>query len=311
MEFEHRPVLLEETVNALRIRPGGVYLDGTLGGAGHSSEILKRMEGEGVLIGIDQDGDAVAAAEERLRPYGERVRIVRDNFRNFDRVLRSFGIEKADGILLDLGVSSHQFDDGERGFSYRVDAPLDMRMDQRDPKTARDIINTYSEQDLYRMIRDYGEEPFAKNIAKHIVMEREKAPVETTFQLVSVIKQAIPARIRERGGHPAKQTFQAIRIELNQELEVLKDSLDRMIDSLAPGGRIAVITFHSLEDRIVKQAFKTAENPCTCPPSFPVCVCGKKPKGRVITRKPVTAAEEELRENPRSRSAKLRVFEHN
>ena len=311
MEFSHRPVLLEETIEALNIRPDGIYLDGTIGGGGHSLEIVKRLTKGGRLIGMDQDEEAVRAASERLKDYPDRFVIERDNYVNFRTVLEKQNVSKLDGILLDLGVSSHQFDDPARGFSYREDAPLDMRMDQRNPITAKDIVNGYSELELYRMIRDLGEDPFARNIAKHIAIAREKEPVETTFQLVSIIKEAIPARIREKGGHPAKQTFQALRIEVNRELEVLENSLTDMVDALKENGRIAVITFHSLEDRIVKQTFRTAENPCTCPPDFPVCVCGKKSKGRAVTRKPVTASSEELAENPRSRSAKLRVFERN
>ena len=309
MEFSHRSVLLNETIELLSVDPDGIYLDGTLGGGGHSSEILKKLTGKGRLIGIDQDDEAIRAASERLAPFGERVTIVRNNYVNYREVLDSLGIDKVDGILLDLGVSSHQFDDPERGFSYREDAPLDMRMDRRNEKTAADIVNYYSESELYRMIRDYGEDPFAKNIAKHIVQHREQEPITTTFQLVEVIKEAIPAKIRAKGGHPAKQTFQAIRIELNSELDVLKESLRTMIDALGDNGRIAIITFHSLEDRIVKNAFRDAENPCTCPPQFPVCVCGKKSLGKVITRKPVIASPEEAEENPRSKSAKLRVFE--
>ena len=309
MEFSHRSVLLNETIELLSVDPDGIYLDGTLGGGGHSSEILKKLTGKGRLIGIDQDDEAIRAASERLEPFGERVTIVRNNYVNYREVLDSLGIDKVDGILLDLGVSSHQFDDPERGFSYREDAPLDMRMDRRNEKTAADIVNYYSESELYRMIRDYGEDPFAKNIAKHIVQHREQEPITTTFQLVEVIKEAIPAKIRAKGGHPAKQTFQAIRIELNSELDVLKESLRTMIDALGDNGRIAIITFHSLEDRIVKNAFRDAENPCTCPPQFPVCVCGKKSLGKVITRKPVIASPEEAEENPRSKSAKLRVFE--
>ena len=309
MEFSHISVLLNETIDALRINPSGIYLDGTAGGGGHSYEIAKRLTEGGRLICLDQDEEAVEAASKRLEAFRDRVVIIRENFVNFRRVLNDLEIDLVDGILLDLGVSSHQFDDPSRGFSYREDAPLDMRMDRRSTKTARDIVNEYSESELYRMIRDLGEDPFAKNIAKHICLHRDREPVETTFQLVSIIKEAIPARIREKGGHPAKRTFQAIRIEVNHELEVLKDSLNEMVDALTDNGRIAVITFHSLEDRIVKTAFRNAENPCTCPPDFPVCVCGKKPKGRVITRKPITASKEELEQNPRSRSAKLRVFE--
>ena len=308
MTFEHKSVLLNETVDALNIRPDGVYVDGTLGGGGHASEVLKRLP-EGRLIGIDQDEAAIAAASDRLKGFGERFTAVRDNFRNIEQVLSECGIGRVDGICLDLGVSSYQFDNAERGFSYREEAPLDMRMDQRNPVTAKDIVNSYSEHDLYRIIRDYGEDRFAQNIAKHICIEREKAPVETTLQLAEIVKQSIPMKMRLNGGHPAKRTFQAIRIELNQELTVLRESIDTMIGLLPPGGRLAIITFHSLEDRIVKEAFKRNENPCTCPPGFPVCVCGKKPTGTVITRKPILPGEKELTENTRASSAKLRVFE--
>ena len=286
-------------------------MDGTLGGGGHAFEVCRRLGDGGKLIGIDQDGDAIAAATERLKEFPGRTVIVRNNYENIAEVLRDLGIEKVDGIYLDLGVSSYQLDTAERGFTYREDVPLDMRMDQRNPRTAADIVNTYSESELYRMIRDYGEDRFAKNIAKHIVKAREKKPIETTGELTEIIKAAIPAKIRATGGHPAKQTFQAIRIELNRELDVLNRSIDRMIGLLNPGGRLSIITFHSLEDRIVKTRFKTNENPCTCPPDFPVCVCGKKSRGRVITRKPILPSEEEIQENSRSKSAKLRVFERN
>lgn len=309
MEFSHKSILLEETIEGLAIRPDGIYVDGTLGGGGHSYQVAKRLTEGGKLIGIDQDAEAIEAAGERLKEFQDRVIIERSNYVSFREILNKHGIDKVNGILLDLGVSSHQLDDPERGFSYREDAPLDMRMDQRNPITAKDIINTYSETELFRMIRDYGEDPFAKNIAKHIVRAREQAPVTTTFELVEIIKQAIPAKVRAKGGHPAKQTFQAIRIELNGELNVLKNSLNGMIDALDSGGRIAIITFHSLEDRIVKNAFRDAENPCTCPKEFPVCVCGKKSKGKVITRKPILPSAEEQEENPRSKSAKLRIFE--
>ena len=309
MEFSHRSVLLHETVDLLGVKPGGVYLDGTLGGGGHSEEILKRLQGRGLLIGIDRDGDAVTAAGARLSPFGDLVRIFRNNYSEYRSVMNTLGIDQLDGIVLDLGVSSHQFDDTERGFSYREDAPLDMRMDRREQKTAADIVNGYPEAELVRVIRTYGEDPFAGNIARAIVRAREKEPVTTTLQLAEIIKQAVPQRVRKKGGHPAKQTFQAIRIELNGELEVLQESLSGMIDSLAEGGRIAVITFHSLEDRIVKQTWRDAENPCICPPDFPVCVCGRKSRGKQITKKPVVPGEEELLENPRARSAKLRVFE--
>lgn len=309
MTFNHKSVLLKETIEALNIRPDGIYADGTLGGAGHSSEICRRLGDSGRLIGIDQDGDAIKASSERLESYKSKVTIVRDNYVNMASVLQDLGINKVDGILLDLGVSSYQLDTDERGFSYQHEAPLDMRMDDRNPMTAADIVNGYSLQELARVIREYGEDKFAQNIAKHIVTEREKAPIETTVQLAEIIKQSIPMKMRATGGHPAKRTFQAIRIELNRELTVLKDSIDTMIDILEPGGRICIITFHSLEDRIVKEAFRKAENPCTCPPDFPVCVCGNISRGRVITRKPILPGEEELRENRRSESAKLRVFE--
>ena len=308
--FQHQPVLLDEVIESLAIKPDGIYVDGTLGGGGHASEVAKRLTGDGRLIGIDQDADAVRAAGERLAPFGDHVTIVRDNYRNIAAVLKNLGIEAVDGIYLDLGVSSYQLDTPERGFTYRdADAPLDMRMDQREEKTAKDIVNQYSEQELFRLIREYGEEPFAKNIAKHIVLSRALKPIETTGELTEIIKAAIPAKIRAKGGHPAKRTFQALRIELNRELEVLEESLDQMIDLLNPGGRLAVITFHSLEDRIVKTRFRTSEAPCICPPEFPVCVCGRKSKGHVVTRKPVLPGRAEMEENPRSKSAKLRVFE--
>ena len=307
-EFKHRSVMLDETIEGLRIIPKGIYADGTLGGAGHSFEIAKRLT-TGRLIGFDQDGAAIEAATERLAPYKDRVTIIRNNYENMISELDSLGIEKVNGILLDLGVSSYQLDTAERGFSYMADAPLDMRMDDRMEETAADIVNGYSEQELYRIIRDYGEDRFAKNIAKHIVIRRSEQPIRTTAELSEIIKESIPAKIRATGGHPTKRTFQAIRIELNRELNVLSESLSGMIDRLAPGGRFCVITFHSLEDRIVKTAFKNAENPCTCPPNLPVCVCGKKPLGRVITGKPIVPTEEEQNENPRSKSAKLRIFE--
>ncbi len=307
MEFKHYSVMLEETIEELKIKPDGIYLDGTLGGAGHSSEIAKRLK-TGHLYGVDQDAAAIEAASERLKEYSDRVTIIRNNYCNAIEQLAEDGIKEFDGILLDLGVSSYQLDAADRGFSYRYDAPLDMRMDQRQELTASDIVNGYSESELYRIIRDYGEEKFAKNIAKHIVIARGKGRIETTSQLDEIIHAAIPAKMRT-GGHPAKQTFQAIRIECNQELKVLENSLDEMIKALKPGGRFCIITFHSLEDRIVKSAFKRNENPCTCPPEFPVCVCGKKPLGKVITRKPIIPSDRELEENSRSKSAKLRVFE--
>lgn len=309
MEFKHKSVLLYETVDELNIKPDGIYVDGTLGGGGHSYEIAKRLSGGGRLIGIDQDEDAIKAAGKRLEPYMDRVTIVRNNYCNMDKVLDELGIDKVDGIMLDLGVSSYQLDAADRGFTYNVDTALDMRMDQRQEITAKDIVNEYSEFDLYRIIRDYGEDRFAKNIAKHIVAARQEKPIETTFELNDIIKAAIPMKVRATGGHPSKRTYQAIRIELNKELEVLENSIDMMIDRLKPEGRLCIITFHSLEDRIVKTRFRNNENPCTCPPSFPACVCGKVPNGRVITRKPVVPTDEEINENSRSKSSKLRVFE--
>ena len=309
MAFQHTSVLLEETVNGLDIKPDGIYADATLGGGGHAYEVCSRLGDKGRFIGIDQDAAAIEAASARLSGFGEKVTIIRSNYCEMKSKLHAIGVEKVDGIVLDLGVSSYQLDTAERGFSYRSDAPLDMRMDQRQQMTARDIVNTYSEADLYRVIRDYGEDKFAKNIAKHIVMEREKAPIETTGQLNEIIRHTIPMKFQKTSGHPSKRTFQAIRIELNRELEVLRDSLDDMIDMLNPGGRICIITFHSLEDRIVKSAFRKNENPCTCPSHFPVCVCGNVSKGKVITKKPILPGEEELEHNSRSKSAKLRIFE--
>lgn len=310
MIFGHKSVLLDETIESLDIKPDGIYVDGTLGGGGHASEVCRRLGDKGRFIGIDQDADAIAAASERLKEFGDKVTIVRSNYENVDEVLKELGISQVDGIYLDLGVSSYQLDTAERGFTYREDdAPLDMRMDQRNEMTAKDIVNTYSESELFRIIKNYGEDRFAKNIAKHIVRARQEKEIETTGELIEIIKAAIPAKVRATGGHPAKRTFQAIRIELNKELEVLENSIDKMTDLLAPGGRLSIITFHSLEDRIVKNRFRINENPCTCPPDFPVCMCGKKSKGRVVTRKPILPSEEELSENKRSKSAKLRVFE--
>lgn len=309
MAFEHTSVLLEETIEGLHIRPWGVYVDGTLGGGGHAGEIADRLKEGGRLIGIDQDEAAISAAKEHLREFGDRVTIVRDNYQNTKEALSLLGISKIDGMLLDLGVSSYQLDTRERGFSYRFDTPLDMRMDRRQSLTARDIVNSYEERALFRVIRDYGEDKFAKNIARHIVMAREKKPIETTGELNEIIRAAIPAKMRAAGGHPSKRTFQAIRIECNRELEVLKESLEGLIELLNPGGRLCVITFHSLEDRIVKTAFRQAANPCTCPPDFPVCICGKMSKGKVVTVRPILPGEEEQRRNTRSKSAKLRIFE--
>lgn len=309
MEFKHYSVMLNETIEQLNIRPDGIYVDGTLGGAGHSLEICKRLT-TGRLIGIDQDADAIAVASERLKDYKDKVTIVRSNYAQMKEVLHDLGIDKVDGILLDLGVSSFQLDTPERGFTYRSeDAPLDMRMDDRQTLTAKDIVNEYSEMDLFRIIRDYGEDRFAKNIAKHIVSARAVKPIETTGELNAIIKGAIPMKVQVTGGHPSKRTYQAIRIELNHELDVLRDNLDDMIELLDDGGRICIITFHSLEDRIVKSSFKKNENPCTCPSNFPVCVCGNKSKGHVVTKKPILPSEKELEENSRSKSAKLRVFE--
>lgn len=309
MEFKHKSVLLEETIEALKIKEDGIYLDGTLGGGGHAYEVCKRLGEKGRFIGIDQDADAIKAAGKRLEEFGDKVTIIRNNYCNAKAALEEIGITKVDGIVLDLGVSSYQLDTVERGFTYKYDTALDMRMDQRQSLTAKDIVNEYSEQDLYRIIRDYGEDQFAKNIAKHIVAARAKKPIETTFELNELIKAAIPAKLRATGGHPSKRTFQAIRIECNHELEVLRESLDDMIDMLNPGGRLCIITFHSLEDRIVKTIYREKENPCTCPPEFPICVCGKVPYGKATPRKAILPSSEELEENSRSKSAKLRVFE--
>ena len=308
MSFSHQSVLLEEAIQGLNIKPNGIYVDGTLGGGGHSIAICQRLT-TGRLIGIDRDQSAIEAATERLSIFGDKVTILRNNYSEIKKILSHLELSHVDGIILDLGVSSHQLDTSDRGFSYRMDAPLDMRMDCRQDLTAKDIVNQYSERELYRVIRDYGEDKFAKNIAKHIVLEREKQKIATTFQLNEVIGRAIPMKIQKNMGHPSKKTFQAIRIELNQELEGLKESLNDMIDALGSGGRICIITFHSLEDRIVKTIFRGNENPCTCPPSFPVCNCENRPRGKVITKKPMLPSERECLENPRAKSAKLRIFE--
>ena len=309
MEFQHKSILLTECMDGLSIKPDGIYVDGTLGGGGHSFHILERLGERGRLIGIDQDEDAIKAATKRLEAYENKVTIVRDNYEHFQTILSTLSIPKVDGILLDLGVSSYQFDEADRGFSYRFDAPLDMRMDRRQDFTAKDLLNSYSEAELYRIIRDYGEDKFAKNIAKHIVKEREKKPIETTFELSEIISHAIPMKMRVQGGHPAKKTFQAVRIALNRELEVLEESIEEMIKALKPKGRLCIITFHSLEDRIVKKAFRTAEDPCICPKDFPICSCGRKSLGTVISRKAICPTALEMEENPRSKSAKLRIFE--
>lgn len=311
MEFVHKPVLLEEVIDGLAIKPDGIYADGTLGGAGHGSRICEKLNAQGRYIGLDQDADAVRTSSERLSRFGGKALVIRSNYADMPQVLKESGIEKADGILLDLGVSSFQLDTAERGFSYRADAPLDMRMDNRQELSAMEVVNQYPGSRLFHIIKDYGEDKFAKNIAKHIVAERSKTPILTTKRLAEVVSQAIPMKFRKQGGHPAKRTFQAVRIEVNHELDVLSNSLEDMIDILKPDGRLCIITFHSLEDRIVKQAFRKAENPCICPPGFPVCVCGNVPKGKVVNRKPVLPSEEEMEQNPRSKSAKLRIFRHN
>lgn len=309
MEFAHKSIMLDEVIENLNIKPDGIYVDGTLGGGGHSYHICERLNTKGRLVGIDQDEDAILAATKRLAPYSGQVSVVRSNYSEFSEVLDELHISLVDGILLDLGVSSYQLDKADRGFTYREDAPLDMRMDRRNTRTAKDIVNSYSEMELFGIIRDYGEDRFAKNIAKHIVQARDKKEIETTFELNEIIRASIPAKVRATGGHPSKRTYQALRIELNRELNVLKDSLENMIRRLKPGGRICVITFHSLEDRITKNIFKTCENPCVCPPNFPVCTCGRISLGRVVTRKPILPGERELEDNSRAKSAKLRVFE--
>ena len=308
MEFKHVSVLLNECIDALNIKENGIYVDCTLGGAGHSSHILKNLSKDGMLIGIDQDRDALKAAKERLKDY-DNVKYVHSNFYNIDNILTELNVDKVDGILMDLGVSSYQLDEASRGFSYMNDAHLDMRMNRDNDFSAYEVVNNYSEEDLYRIIRDYGEEKFAKRIANFIVNKRSIKPVETTFELVDIIKAAIPAKARREGPHPAKRTFQAIRIEVNSELKILNKTIEDGINRLNPGGRMAIITFHSLEDRIVKLKFKELENPCTCPKEFPMCVCGKKPLVKVLSRKGIAPTEKEIEENPRSRSAKVRVVE--
>ena len=307
-EFKHKSVLLDETIEGLAIKPDGIYVDGTLGGGGHSYQICRNLSRQGRLIGIDQDDAAIEAATARLQEFADRVTIVRSNYCNMKSVLQDLGIEKVDGIVLDLGVSSYQLDTIERGFSYKYDTDLDMRMDRRQTLTAKEIINNYSEKELFRIFRDYGEEQFSQNIAKHIVRNRQEKEIQTTYELNEIIKAAIPAKMRTNG-HPSKRVFQAIRIECNKELDVLRDTMDTMVDLLNPQGRLSIITFHSLEDRIVKSAYRKYENPCTCPPEFPVCVCGKKPLGKSVSRKPILPSKEELEVNSRSKSAKLRVFE--
>jgi len=308
-EFKHISVLLDETIEGLAIKPDGIYVDGTMGGAGHGYEVCKRLGPNGRYIGIDRDEAAIAAGRQRLSEFGDKVSIVRGNYSSTCGILKELNIENVDGIMLDLGVSSHQLDVAERGFSYMADAPLDMRMDKRQERTAYDIVNDYSEHELARIIREYGEDKFAQNIAKHIVAMRQKKPIETTGELNEAIRAAIPMKIQKTLGHPSKRTFQAIRIELNEELEELRTALESMIDLLKPGGRFCIITFHSLEDRMVKTMFKKEESPCTCPPEFPVCVCGKKPRVKIITKKPILPSETEQEENSRARSAKLRVLE--
>ena len=309
VSFSHRSVLLDECIEALAIKPDGIYIDGTCGGAGHSSVIASHLGEQGLLIGLDQDATAVQVATERLSVFGSRARVVRSNFCDLDKVCRELGIERIDGLLLDLGVSSYQLDTPERGFSYQADAPLDMRMDVRNPLTARTVVNEYSEEKLRKILFEYGEERFSSRIASNIVRARESAPIETTGELVEIVKHSIPAHAREGGHHPAKRSFQALRIEVNAELDVIAPAIKSAVRLLNPGGRMAIITFHSLEDRIVKQTFAELASGCTCPKSFPVCVCGNKPKVKVISKKPILPSRLELEENPRSRSAKLRVAE--
>ena len=310
MEFSHRSVLLNETVNSLNVKPGGIYVDATLGGGGHSYEICKRLMHQGRLIGIDQDADAIAAASDRLSEFQDIVTIVRSNYENIETILREQNADLVDGIMLDLGVSSYQLDDAARGFTYRDEkAPLDMRMDVRQELTAAEIVNTWPEEQIKKILWDYGEERFAGNIARNICKARAERPLTTAGDLLAILRSSIPAKSQQTGGHPGKRTFQALRIACNRELEVLENSIDAMIRHLRPQGRLSIITFHSLEDRIVKSAFRTNERPCICPPHFPVCVCGRISKGIVITKKPILPSDEEMEENSRSKSAKLRVFE--
>ena len=309
MEFNHVSVLLHEAVDELQVKPSGIYVDGTLGGGGHSYEICKRLDSEGRLIGIDQDAEALEAAQKRLGEFKDRITLVKSNYERTGEVLRELGIEKVDGIILDLGVSSYQLDNAERGFSYREDAPLDMRMDREQTMSAKEIVNGYSQEELFRVIREYGEERYAGSIARNICRQREKKVIETTFELVDIIRTSMPAKAKNGKGHPAKRTFQAIRMECNRELDVLGEALENMVDLLNDGGRLAIITFHSLEDRLVKTSFRRYENPCVCPPDFPICVCGRKSKGKVITRKPRIPSAEETEKNTRAKSAKLRGFE--
>ncbi len=309
MEFNHVSVLLHEAVDELQVKPSGIYVDGTLGGGGHSYEICKRLDSEGRLIGIDQDAEALEAAQKRLGEFKDRITLVKSNYERTGEVLRELGIEKVDGIILDLGVSSYQLDNAERGFSYREDAPLDMRMDREQTMSAKEIVNGYSQEELFRVIREYGEERYAGSIARNICRQREKKVIETTFELVDIIRTSMPVKAKNGKGHPAKRTFQAIRMECNRELDVLGEALENMVDLLNDGGRLAIITFHSLEDRLVKTSFRRYENPCVCPPDFPICVCGRKSKGKVITRKPRIPSAEETEKNTRAKSAKLRVFE--
>lgn len=309
MDFRHVPIMLNEVIDALNLQQGSIIVDATIGGAGHSSEIIKRILPGGLLIGIDQDEDAIMASQERLGPYSPNVVIKKANFSDIKKVLSSLGISRVDGILADVGVSSYQLDEAHRGFSYMHDAPLDMRMDRSSKITAEVLVNTLSKSELEKIIREYGEERWASRISEFIVRERQQKPIKTTGQLVDIIKAAIPARSRREGPHPAKRTFQALRIAVNDELKNLENAIWDFIDVLRPGGRLAIITFHSLEDRIVKTAFKNAENPCICPKDFPVCICNRKPLIKIITKKPIIPSEEEQHDNPRSRSAKLRVAE--